>query len=91
MIPDNTIPESRKYVMKNIHDFFNKKQTILTIRGIGIIYLIAIIINTIFFYGQYMYETFLGSGLCGIIAAFMIGYKIPSRKAAHNKDKKSNT
>ena len=66
--------------MEHIVKFMNKKSTIITIRAIGYIYIIAIVINTIFFYGQYMYKTFLGSGLCSVISFAMISYKVPPKE-----------
>jgi len=66
--------------MEHIVKFMNKKSTIITIRAIGYIYIIAIVINTIFFYGQYMYKTFLGSGFCGVISIVMISYKVPHKE-----------
>lgn len=61
--------------MEKLKKILNTKIFIITIRLIGSLYLITLIINTVYAYGEYMYKTFLGSGLCGIIALGMTEYK----------------
>lgn len=61
--------------MEEFKNILNSKTFIIAIRVIGSLYLIVIIVNTVYAYGEYMYKTFLGSGLCGIIALGMTEYK----------------
>lgn len=56
--------------------FIDCKPFVWTVRAVGYLYLIAILINTVFFYEQYLYHTFFVSEPFGVIAASMANYKI---------------
>lgn len=55
--------------------FYERKSFILTIRFLGFIYHILFLLNTLFFYNQYLYKTPLASGIFGIISFYMMTYK----------------
>ncbi|SCP96869.1 hypothetical protein [Anaerobium acetethylicum] len=74
------ILKKKELYKKNISAFMNRKSIIIAIRTIGYLYLIAMLINTIFFYDKYLYETFLSTHLFGVIDFFMITYKCQDHK-----------
>lgn len=55
--------------------FYERKSFILTIRFLGWIYYVVFLLNTLFFYDQYLYKTPLSSGIFGIISFYMMTYK----------------
>lgn len=55
--------------------FLNCKPFVMTVRAVGWLYIIAILINTVFFYNRYLYQTFLSCGLFGVLAIHMTTYK----------------
>lgn len=62
-----------------------KKNIIYTLKTISLIYLLTLLINTMFFYGKFLHQTIFNTGLFGAAACLILTYDIDFSKLPKEK------